>query len=227
MGKTGNFDGEDIIDIILEQKQCARFICGKVYTYFVNPTINEKHLEKLTNLFYKDYDIKKLMQYVFNSDWFYNGDNIGVKIKSPIELLIGINQIVPVEFQKQKQLLYLQKLMGQILLDPPNVAGWKEDKAWIDPNTLMLRLKLPSLLLNNAIINLDEKGEFEDSFEDYYKTIYRENWFVKLWFSVVGFGGLTVVFESVLLSIGGFLKWAVGEIFGFDEESKTKIKYTM
>uniref|UniRef100_UPI0040480482 DUF1800 domain-containing protein n=1 Tax=Mariniflexile sp. TaxID=1979402 RepID=UPI0040480482 len=179
MGKTGNFDGDAIIDIILEQKQCARFICAKIYRYFVNPTINERHLEDITNVFYKDYDIKNLMHYVFNSKWFYDDENIGVKIKSPIELLVGIQQIVPVEFQKPKQLLYLQKLMGQILLNPPNVAGWKGDKNWIDSNTLMFRLKLPSILLNNAVINLEEKGEFEDSFEDYYKIQKKKDTYIK------------------------------------------------
>ncbi len=180
LGKTGYFDGDDIIDIILEQKQCARFICSKIYTYFVNPVIDKNHLEELTDIFYKDYDIKKLMHHIYNSDWFYNEDNIGVKIKSPIELLVGIQKVVPVEFTKKKQLLYLQKMMGQILLNPPNVAGWKGDKNWIDSNTLMFRLKLPSLLLNNAVISLDEKGDFEDSFEKYYKAVKNRAKFLKI-----------------------------------------------
>jgi uncharacterized protein (DUF1800 family) len=168
LGKTGEFDGDDIIDMILEQKQCARFICSKIYCYFVNPEISESHLKEITEVFYKDYDIKKLMQYIFSSEWFYDQKNIGVKIKSPVELLVGIQKIVPLEFQIPKQLLYLQKMMGQILLNPPNVAGWKQNRNWIDGNTLMFRMKLASLLLNNAVINLEEKGEFEDTFEAYY-----------------------------------------------------------
>jgi len=180
MGKTGNWNGDDIIDIILDQKQCSRFICDKVYRYFVNPQVNEDHLEELTELFYKDYDIEKLMKYIFNSDWFYNEENIGVKIKSPIELLVGIKNVVPVEFRKQNQQIYLQKMMGQILLFPPNVAGWKGDRNWIDSNTLMFRLKLASLLLNKGIINLDEKGELEDTYEKYYSKKERRGRFLKL-----------------------------------------------
>lgn len=168
-GKTGHFNGDDIIDIILEQKQCAKFICAKVYKYFVNPNVDEDRLEEITTLFYKDYNIEKLMQHIFTSDWFYNEKNIGAKIKSPIELLVGIHRVVPVTFNKKRQLNYLQKMMGQVLLYPDNVSGWKGDKSWIDSNTLMFRMKLPSLLLNNAIINLEEKGAFEDSFEAYYK----------------------------------------------------------
>lgn len=167
-GKSGNFDGNEIIDIILEQKQCARFICDKIYRYFVNPTVDEKHLEEITTVFYKDYDIEKLMLYIFNSDWFYNDKNIGVKIKSPIELMVGIHRIVPVKFQKPKQQIYFQKMMGQILLNPVNVAGWKGDRNWIDSNTLMFRLKMPSVLLNNAVINLEEKGDIEADFNEFY-----------------------------------------------------------
>ena len=179
-GKTGDFNGDDIIDIILDQKQCARFVCSKIYKYFVNPEIDKQRLEELTTIFHKDYDIKNLMQYIFESDWFYENTNIGVKIKSPIELLVGIQRTVPVEFEKKKQLIYLQKMMGQILLYPPNVAGWKGDKNWIDSNTLMFRLKLPSLLLNNAVINLDEKGDFEDTYEMYYKNQKNKTRYLKI-----------------------------------------------
>ncbi|MBA6154015.1 DUF1800 domain-containing protein [Gelidibacter maritimus] len=169
MGKTGNLDGDDIIDIICEQKQCARFICEKIYRYFVNPIVDEAHLKTLTDLFYKDYDIKNLMHYIFSADWFYETKNRGTKIKSPIELLVGIQKIVPLTFDKPLQLLYIQRIMGQVLLYPPNVAGWKEDRNWIDSNTLMFRMKLAAILLNNEIINVDEKGAFEDDFEMYYK----------------------------------------------------------
>lgn len=179
-GKTGNFDGDDIIDIILEQKQCARFICDKVYRYFINPKVDEIRLNEITNIFYKDYNISNLMQYIFTSNWFYNDENIGVKIKSPIELLVGIQKIVPITFLKKQQLNYLQKMMGQTLLYPDNVAGWIGGKSWIDSNTLMFRMKLPSLLLNNAVINLEEKGEFEDSFEKYYSREKNRSKFLKI-----------------------------------------------
>jgi len=171
LGFEGNFNGDDIIDIILKQKQCAVFICSKIYKYFVNDTIDHQHVNKMAELFYQDYDINKIMQFVFLSDWFYDKKNIGSKIKSPIELIVGINKIVPVQFENNKQLVYLQKLLGQVLLRPPNVAGWKGGKNWIDSNTMMIRLKLASIILNNAIIALDEKGDFKDSYEVYYKKI--------------------------------------------------------
>jgi uncharacterized protein (DUF1800 family) len=169
-GKTARFDGDDIIDEILSNKQCARFICDKVYRYFVNPIPNNAHIEAMTNVFFKDYNIEHLMHFVFMADWFYAEENIGSKIKSPIEFLVGIANTVPVSFESERDLLVIQKLLGQMLLHPPNVAGWKGDKAWIDANTIMVRLKLPSVLLNNAMISLKEYGDFNDKFrKEYFK----------------------------------------------------------
>ncbi|CAI8200953.1 MAG: Uncharacterised protein [Formosa sp. Hel1_33_131] len=169
LGETGNFGGDDIIELIIKQKACAEFICTKMYRYFVNPSVDKEHIRELTDVFYKDYNIETLMRHLFMADWFYEEKNIGVKIKSPVELMVGIHKVVPSVFKKQRQAQYLQKMMGQTLLYPVNVAGWKGDRYWIDSNSLMFRLKLPSLILNNAKISLKPKGEFEDTFDEFYK----------------------------------------------------------
>ena len=78
--------------------------------------------------------------------------------------------MVPFSFQNTKDVQKIQRLLGQVLLDPPNVAGWKGGKNWIDSNTIILRLKLPSILLSNAEISIREKGAFEDSFEKYHAS---------------------------------------------------------
>ena len=162
-GQTGHFNGEDIIDIILSKKQCARYVCGKIYAYFVNSTIDENHVEQMVNVFYKDYNIENLMRFVLMSNWFYDEKNIGNKIKSPIEFLAGMKNMVPFEFKNTKRLIYFEKALGQVLFNPPNVAGWKGGKSWIDSNTIVLRLKLPSVLLNNAYISkLKIQSEISD-----------------------------------------------------------------
>lgn len=172
-GKTGNFTGEDIIDIIIEEKQCATFICGKIYRYFVNDNIDEEHVNAMANVFYKDYNIESVIRFMLNSDWFYDKKNIGTKIKSPIELLVGLKQTVPITFKNSKQLIYVQRLLGQVLLRPPNVAGWKGGKNWIDSNTIVLRLKLPSLLLNKAYISKVEVGQKDENSETK-KELFKE-----------------------------------------------------
>ncbi|WP_165731523.1 DUF1800 family protein [Polaribacter sp. 20A6] len=179
-GKSGNFQGDDIIDIILEKKQCARFISEKIYSYFVNENINEKHVNEMVEVFYKDYSIENLMRFVLLSNWFYADENIGTKIKSPIEFLVGINTIVPYKIEKPRQVLLLQRLLGQILLSPPNVAGWKTGRNWIDSNTIVTRLRLPSVLLNNAEIAYSEIGDEETMITDFKKRKLRRKAFIKV-----------------------------------------------
>ena len=169
-GKAGHYDGDDIIDIILEQKQCARFICTKLYRYFVNTTINKTHIEDMTNVFFPNYNIETVLRYMFTQDWFYSPEHIGNKIKSPIDLIAGISHTIPVTFKETEQILGIQGMLGQLLLYPPNVAGWKGGKSWIDSNTLMIRLKLPSVLLSNAKIETKEKGDFYDAYKKYYEN---------------------------------------------------------
>lgn len=147
LGKTGNFDGDDIIDILLEQKQTSKFITQKLYKYFVNDTPDAAKIELLANRFYQSgYDIKKLLTDIYTGDWFYNDKNIGTRIKSPVELLVGIRRMIPMELEKPEAQLLFERALGQILFYPPNVAGWPGGKNWIDSSALMLRMRIPQIL---------------------------------------------------------------------------------
>ena len=149
LGKTGNFNGDDIIDILLEQKQTAKFITQKIYRYFVNDTPDAEKIDWLSNRFYQGgYDIKKLLTDIYTSDWFYDDKNIGSHIKSPVELLVGIRRLIPMELDKPEVQLLFQRALGQVLFYPPNVAGWPGGKNWIDSSALMLRMRIPQILTN-------------------------------------------------------------------------------
>jgi uncharacterized protein (DUF1800 family) len=160
LGKTGNFDGNDALNIILEQKGTAKFIVTKIYKFFVNEKINPGIIEHLSDQFYDSkYDIKKLMTEIFTSKWFYNEENIGTKIKSPIELMAGIMRTLPMELEKPENLIVYQKLLGQMLLYPPNVAGWPSGNSWIDSSTLMLRLQIPQIWSGLRPLELEAKSD--------------------------------------------------------------------
>ena len=158
LGKTGDFDGDDIIDILLEQKQTALYITKKIYRFFVNEQTDEPKVEWMAKRFFEsEYDIKKLMNDIFTSDWFYEEKNIGNKIKSPIDLLVGIRRLLPMELESSATQLLLQRALGQVLFYPPNVAGWPGGKTWIDSSTLMLRLRIPQMITANEAINIRPK----------------------------------------------------------------------
>ncbi|MBK7855432.1 MAG: DUF1800 family protein [Bacteroidetes bacterium] len=89
-----------MINIILKQKQCARFVVQKIYRFFVNDNLNDERVEELAEYFYtNNYDIEKLMKKVFLSAWFYEAENIGAKLKTPYDLLAGIMKFYRYKFE--------------------------------------------------------------------------------------------------------------------------------
>ena len=160
LGKTGNYDGDDILNILLENKQTANYISKKIYRYFVNENVNEENQQWLSKRFYaNNYNIAKLLEDIYTSDWFYNEKNIGVKIKSPVELLAGIRRLLPMQMENDQSQLLFQRALGQVLFYPPNVAGWAGGKSWIDSSSLMLRLRMPQILSANDAVNIMPKGD--------------------------------------------------------------------
>ena len=147
LGKTGTLDGDDVIDILLQQEQTARYITAKIYRFFVNETPEPAVVEKLSKEFFQSgYDVKKLLSTIFLSPSFYEEKNRGVIIKSPVQLLVGLRRMLPMKFNNDEVQLLYQRLLGQVLFYPPNVAGWPGGRNWIDSSSLMYRLRLPRLL---------------------------------------------------------------------------------
>jgi len=175
LGKSGNFSGEDIINILFEQKQTARFICGKLYKYLVNEQPDPEHIEAMAELFFAaNYEIRPLLEFVFNADWFYDDKNTGNLIKSPVELAVGLTRQFYISYQRPEVLLDFQRTLGQTLFNPPNVAGWPGGRNWIDSSSLMYRLKIPSIVLDGGLIDFSGKADPED--EAYIAaTRYRQN----------------------------------------------------
>lgn len=158
LGHTGRFNGDDVVDIILKQPETSKFIVSKIYRYFVNGTADNKIIDELSISFAKDYNILNLLDAIFNSDWFYNADNIGCKIKTPVDLLVGVQRLSPFNNIDNNLQSQLQKLLGQVLFHPPSIAGWRTDKNWLDSSTLMVRLQVPQILSGDISISLKLKS---------------------------------------------------------------------
>ncbi len=177
LGKTGNFNGEDIMNMLLEKRETAYFISNKLYKYFVNETPDPVHVNAMADVFYKSgYEIKPLLEYVFTADWFYDDKNTGNLIKSPVDFLVGLNRQFYITYQRPEVLLQFQRALGQLLFYPPNVAGWPGGRNWIDSSSLMYRLKIPSTLLNGGLIDFNGKADPED--EAYIATVRNQQQFV-------------------------------------------------
>lgn len=152
LGQQGNFGGEDIINIILNKKECATFLATSIFKYFVNEDLEQDKISSIADLLWNNgFHIGDTLKSIFLSDWFYDDVYVGNKIKSPVELLVGVCRQSGTQKINLSGLQYLSKAMGQALFNPPNVAGWPGGKKWIDNATLSMRLNIPTLFFNNPI----------------------------------------------------------------------------
>jgi uncharacterized protein (DUF1800 family) len=161
MGKTGNWNGDDIINFILEKKRTAEYISGKLARYFIGPSINPSDLKEFTEVFYEaNYEVKPLLRAIVRSNSFQNPKNFGNDIASQVELLVRLERDFNLDFEGTKGRLYIQRTLGQVLLQPPNVSGWPSGKSWIDTSTLLVRMRLSRALLLNEEIKAQAKASF-------------------------------------------------------------------
>ena len=153
LGHTGNFNGEDIIDIIAQQPATSRFICRHLYNFFVaddvqvpawtiDPAPDEAALEIMIKAFEDSgYQVSAVLRTMFNSDFFKNARYS--KIKSPAEVvastlkMVGSNQIPE---PSMPGIGNETSYMGQALLDPPSVEGWYTGQEWINSGSLLARI---------------------------------------------------------------------------------------
>jgi len=160
-GSKGNFTGEDIIERLVNDRQTARFITEKVWAYFVsNEVRDEEIIRTLSTQFYQsNYNIQQLVQSIALSDWFYETRFVGNRIKSPIELMVGLQLQTQGTFVMPATATFLQRAMGQILFFPPNVGGWPQGREWIDSSSLTFRLSLPGILLRGDSTDFQSKDD--------------------------------------------------------------------
>jgi hypothetical protein len=141
LGKTGRFDGVDVIDIIMQQPATADFIAGKIYRYFVRQELSPELQKQLGSVLRDNhYEITPLLETIFRSRDFYSSASVGTQIKSPVQLAVstfrklGLTSVPGVpDFNSATSAL------GQQLFSPPTVAGWAGGQSWITPGLLLER----------------------------------------------------------------------------------------
>lgn len=147
-GKTGNFNGEDVVNLILDKFECAQFVAGSLYSFFVNDIPNEQNIKEIATILYSNnYDIYSAVMHIAQSHWFYSEENIMAKIKSPIELTVGMADDFNLQCKENTNWSFILKLLGQELYKPLNVKGWPEGRKWINSHSLPMRLLIPQLIL--------------------------------------------------------------------------------
>ena len=140
LGKRGSFDGADVIDIILEQPACSRFLARKLLEFFVRPDPEKTLVEALASeLRRRDYELRPVLKKLLASRAFFHPSARGSMIKSPAQLVVGAARTFGVSIENLPGAERALRAMGQELMQPPNVKGWDGGPAWINTATLFYR----------------------------------------------------------------------------------------
>ncbi|HEY5258300.1 MAG TPA: DUF1800 domain-containing protein [Candidatus Baltobacteraceae bacterium] len=152
LGRTGNFTGDDIVDIIFDQPQCATFFATSLLNYFVyNNPEPELVAAVAASLRKHDYEIAPVVSMLLRSNVFYSDRAYRALIKSPAEFVVGTYKSLGLA-QVDGIGLRAMRAMGQILFYPPNVAGWPPGANWMTSQMLISRQNFVAALVNEPAV---------------------------------------------------------------------------
>jgi len=143
-GRTGNWGYDDVIDILFEErgKEISEYICGKLYSYFINPDEDEFRIEDLGLIMRQNnFELKPVLEVLFQSEHFFDEAHLGTVIPGHIEYFLSF--INEVGFSNDEELNFIIAFSAddfdQRIFNPTDVSGWPGNRNWINSSTLPYR----------------------------------------------------------------------------------------
>jgi hypothetical protein len=156
-GLDGQLELDDLISMIFSTNESAKFICRRIYRFFVygiiSADVEANVITPMANLLRSgNYELKPVLSLLFKSEHFFDVLVQGAIIKSPLDFIVGIAREtkmkfppatnIPALYSMHAVLLYQSATMDQNLGDPPNVSGWPAyylspvyDEFWLNTDT--------------------------------------------------------------------------------------------
>ena len=151
LGRSGRFDGDAVLDILLAQPAAPRFVATKLWREFVSPEPASEaegtELERVARRLVQGWQIAPALRELLLSEAFWADANRAALIKSPVELVVGSFRQFGVSQPDGMAAALMSTRMGQALFMPPNVKGWPGYTDWIDANQLLERRRFAERLL--------------------------------------------------------------------------------
>ena len=151
LGRSGAFDGDAVLDVLLEQPAAARLVVGKLWKEFVSPApqgaAEQREFDAVAKRFRDSgYDTAVALRALLLTDAFWSTGNRGSLIKSPVELVVGTVRQFGFGATELVPFVLKSSQLGQNLLAPPNVKGWPGYTEWINATTLLERKRFTEQL---------------------------------------------------------------------------------
>jgi hypothetical protein len=175
MGRTGNFSGDQVLDIIVQQPACAAFLGRKLWRYFVEdeppPTMVNAVADSLRQ---HQFELRSTLRDILRSAAFYSDRIIRSQIKAPVQFLVQGSKLLETDLPPAPVAQGAMRGMGQLLFAPPSVKGWDGGKSWISTSTLLFRYNFANYLLNGLPNRPKLRADFAPPHIDLTKIVPRE-----------------------------------------------------
>ena len=141
MGKTGNFTGDDIVEMLVPLRATAERLSTRLFSFFAYANPEPEIVRRLADTFQQShYNVGSVVREIFAMDAFYSPKAYRALIKSPAELVAQTLRAVGGDAKAYSAAATASAAMGQVLFYPPNVAGWPAGTSWINSSTLLTRI---------------------------------------------------------------------------------------
>lgn len=138
-GERGNFGGEDVIALTLARPESERFVARRLLTTFVHPEPTPAEIDAVAAVWRAhDREIAATVRTILRSQLFFSARAWRSRIKSPIDLVVGTVRTLDLRASPER-LARAAATMGMDIGNPPNVAGWPGERAWLNAATWLLR----------------------------------------------------------------------------------------
>jgi uncharacterized protein (DUF1800 family) len=151
LGREGNFTGDDVVRIVLEQQATPQRLVRKLYRWLICETEEPDTIliAPLAESFAKDYNVLRLVETMLRSNQFFSAAAYRRRIKCPVEFALGIVKGLEA-VASTTQLAQDLADLGQNLYEPPTVKGWIGGQHWIDSAAIIRRYNLALALLQDS-----------------------------------------------------------------------------
>jgi uncharacterized protein (DUF1800 family) len=151
MGKTGNFTGDDIVEMLVPLRATAERLSGRLFSFFAYPNPEPEIVQHLADTFQQShYNAGAVVREIFSLDAFYSTKAYRALVKSPAELTAQTLRATGADARGFLAAANAMGPMGQVLFYPPNVAGWPGGTSWINSSTLLNRINFANAAARRA-----------------------------------------------------------------------------
>lgn len=157
LGRVGPMNGDDLLGALLEHAATARRLAWRLSTmFFGEGAIGDGALEELAaGLRERNLDVGWAVETILRSRLFFAEANLRNRVLGPVEFIVGALHALELNDPPPSTLLLAEwaSRMGQELLSPPNVGGWREGRTWLRSRSVIARTNFAAALVDGSLWN--------------------------------------------------------------------------